>query len=64
MQFIWIILTLLWVIIFVEPNTLSYIVGAILVLVWWNMLLISFAFKKWIKDSIKFWWYEIYRNKK
>lgn len=64
MQLTWIILVVLGIIIFKNPDIIAYVISAILVTLGCSILLVSFLFKKWTKESIKFWWYEIYRNKK
>lgn len=64
MPILGIMLTLFWILVIAWPELLSILVWITFILIWWNILLIYFAFSKWKRDIIKFWSYEIYKNKK
>lgn len=64
MPIFWIILVVFGALVILVPELLSLLVWLVLIFIWGNIILISSAMKKGKKESIKFWWYEIFKNKK
>ena len=58
-----VILILIWIVIIVIPEIISYILWWLFIFIWLNMLFIFKGFKsKWNKEEyVKFWKYKIYR---
>lgn len=64
MKLFWIGLIFLWTLIIIDPDLVGIIIWIVMITIWLNIFLINSAFNKWNKNSIKFWWYEIFKNKK
>ncbi|EKE30118.1 MAG: hypothetical protein ACD_2C00039G0002 [uncultured bacterium (gcode 4)] len=64
MPVIWAVLALFWILIILVPELLSLLVWLVLLFIGWSIFVTSMAFKSWKKESIKFWSYEIFKNKK
>ncbi|EKE28577.1 MAG: hypothetical protein ACD_3C00043G0016 [uncultured bacterium (gcode 4)] len=64
MPLVWAVLATFWLLIILVPALLNLLVWLVLIFIWWSIFVTSMAFKGWKKESIKFWSYEIFRNKK
>ncbi|EKD66787.1 MAG: hypothetical protein ACD_49C00009G0012 [uncultured bacterium (gcode 4)] len=63
MNIFWFFLLLFGIIIVANPDIIAYLIGFLFIIIGANMVLMQFIFKKSNKESIKFWSFEIFRNK-
>ncbi len=63
MPFVSIFLIILWSLIIIFPNLISYFIWWLLLFIWVNLLILKFITKNKSQDSyIKFWKYKIYKD--
>lgn len=63
MPFVSIFLIILWSLIIIFPNLISYFIWGLLLFIWVNLLILKFITKNKSQDSyIKFWKYKIYKD--
>jgi len=67
MNIFWFFLLIFGIIIVKNPDIIAYLIGFFFIVIWANMILLQFVFRKkssqWDRESIKFWSFEIFRNK-
>ena len=60
-----VVFIVLGIVIIVKPEIIAYVLGVLLLAIWWIIIFAQIKMKKPTKDNdyFKFWEYKIYKNK-